>query len=143
MCCGLRCRGRLGGRTHVKIAVVDIARAKRTQWGRLARGLPPCMHAWGQRWLATMRWSVSVRRHAGIRDIIWFRSFVPENDGEYVGALLLCFFVGVFASALRVWRGALETSERIARNKVWNNVAVALSTHACAAPLRVAARAAP
>ena len=55
---------------------------------------------------------------AGIQDIIWFRSFVPRNDGEYVGALLLCFVVGVFASGLRVWRAAMETRDRIARNTV-------------------------
>ena len=97
----------------MKIAVADIARAKWTQWGGLARGLTPCMHAWGQRLLATMRWRVSVRRHVGVRDIIWFRSFVLENDGEYVGALLLYFFVGMFASALRVWhRGGSAAASR-------------------------------
>eukprot|EP00892_Ulva_mutabilis_P009424 jgi/Ulvmu1/6854/UM031_0059.1 len=55
--------------------------------------------------------------HNGIRDIIWFRSFVPENDGEYAGALLLCFFVGVLASGLRVWRATMETADRIMRHR--------------------------
>lgn len=55
---------------------------------------------------------------AGIRDILLFRSFVPENDGEYVGAIVLFIVTGIIASGLRVWRSVREAAERIERNKV-------------------------
>jgi hypothetical protein len=60
----------------------------------------------------------------GIRDIVLFRDFVPENGGEYFGALMLCFTVGIVASALRVFRALLEGRERMARNLVRHCIAV-------------------
>jgi Ctr copper transporter family len=55
---------------------------------------------------------------AGIRDIIWFRSFVPENDGQYAGAVILCIVVGIVASGLRILRSVMESRERIHRSIV-------------------------
>lgn len=55
---------------------------------------------------------------AGIRDIVLFRRFVPENGGEYFGAIIFCIAMGLIASALRVYRSSLEAAERIERTKV-------------------------
>lgn len=55
---------------------------------------------------------------AGIRDIVLFRRFVPENGGEYFGAIVFCIAMGLIASAVRVYRGTLEAAERVERTKV-------------------------
>jgi hypothetical protein len=56
--------------------------------------------------------------HAGIRDILLFRKFVPETKGEYAGAIILFMVVGVIASGLRTLRSVQEAAERLERNKV-------------------------
>ena len=42
---------------------------------------------------------------------------MPENNGEYAGAIILMIVTGIIASGLRVYRSITEVSERIARNK--------------------------
>lgn len=42
---------------------------------------------------------------------------MPENNGEYAGAIILMIVTGIIASGLRVYRSTTEVSERIARNK--------------------------
>ena len=43
---------------------------------------------------------------------------MPENNGEYAGAIILMIVTGIIASGLRVYRSVTEASERMERNKV-------------------------
>jgi hypothetical protein len=59
-----------------------------------------------------------VQHAADIRDILLFRSWVPQKDGQYAGAIVAVLLFGLLASGLRTLRGMWETRERIMRNQV-------------------------
>ena len=46
--------------------------------------------------------------HAGIRDILLFKEWIPENDGQYAGYCILCIVWAVLVQGLKAWRVRLE-----------------------------------
>ena len=55
---------------------------------------------------------------AGIRDIVLWRTLVPENDGQYAGVFLAVILTGVITTALRMVRNGWEGLERMSAAKV-------------------------
>jgi copper transporter 1 len=46
--------------------------------------------------------------HAGIRDILLFKEWIPENGGEYAGYCILCIVAALVVQGLKAWRVRLE-----------------------------------
>jgi hypothetical protein len=55
---------------------------------------------------------------AGIRDIMLIRKWVPQDNLEYAGCIIVVLFAGIVTSCLRMLRGVWETHGRIANSTV-------------------------